>query len=240
MCYCLALGSDDVVDMNQRAWERVADWYNARAQKIVGSLFGDFIAHLRPRGQVLDVGSGTGLPYARALVEGGFDVLGVDVSSRMVELARGHVPQARFMEMSMTEMRFEDEFDGVLAVYSMLLLDPPLFRAVGERVVKALKRGGVFYLVLSEPWEEGANLDGELVVEIMEEAMYFRSYSGDGMIIEELLRQGEEAMYFRDYSVKEVRRVFFPLGLEEVSFRREVHVADDFGLDFRVEFLFRK
>ena len=127
------MGSDDVVDMNRRAWERVADRYDARERVIVGSLFGDFVDSLPAGGRVLDVGSGTGLPYAGVLVEGGFDVVGVDFSSRMVELARGHVPGACFVEMSMTEMGYEDEFDGVLAVYSMLLLDPLLFRVEGGR-----------------------------------------------------------------------------------------------------------
>jgi len=171
------LDSEDVVDMNRRAWERVADQYNRREQVIVGALFGDFMVSLPDGGRVLDVGSGTGLPYAGVLVEGGFDVLGVDISSRMVELAREHVPGACFVEMSMTEMAYEEEFDGVLAAYSMLLLDPSLFRDVAGRVVGALRGGGVFYLVLNEPRVEGADVDGEAVVEIMGEAMYSRGYS---------------------------------------------------------------
>ena len=211
------MGSDDVVDMNRRAWERVADQYDGRERVIVGALFGDFMARIPSGGRVLDVGSGTGVPYASALVEGGFDVVGVDVSSRMVELARGHVPGARFVEMSMTEMAFEDEFDGVLAVYTMLLLDPPLFRDVAGRVARALRGGGVFYLVLNEPWEEGADVDGEAVVEIM-----------------------GEAMYSRGYSVGEVRDVLLPLGLEEAGFHREIHRTDEFGVEHQVEFLFRK
>ncbi|MCW3989796.1 MAG: class I SAM-dependent methyltransferase [Candidatus Bathyarchaeota archaeon] len=211
------MGSDDVVDMNRRAWERVADQYNRRERVIVGALFGDFMASLPDGGRVLDVGSGTGLPYAGALVEQGFDVVGVDVSSRMVKLARGHVPGACFVKMSMTEMAYEEEFDGVLAVYSMLLLDPPLFRDVAGRVVGALRGGGVFYLVLNEPREEGADVDGEAVVEIM-----------------------GEAMYSRGYSVGEVRGVFLALGLEEAGFRRGVHVTEEFGVEHMVEFLFRK
>ncbi len=211
------MGSDDVVDMNRRAWERVADQYDAREHVIVGALFGDFMASLPDGGRVLDVGSGTGLPYARALVEGSFDVLGVDVSSRMVELARGHVPGACFVEMSMTEMGYEDEFDGVMAAYTMLLLDPPLFRDVAERVVRALRGGGVFYLVLNEPWEEGADVDGEAVVEIM-----------------------GETMYSRGYSVGEVRGVFLPLGLEEAGFHREISETEEFGVEHQVEFVFRK
>lgn len=208
---------EDVVGLNRGAWERVADQYDRRGRVGVGALFGGFLSCLPAGGRVLDVGSGTGLPYAGALVEGGFDVVGVDVSSRMVELARGHVPGACFVEMSMTEMEYEGEFDGVLAVYSMLLLDPPLFRDVAGRVVGALRGGGVFYLVLNEPWGEGADVDGEAVVEIM-----------------------GEAMYSRGYSVGEVRDVFLPLGLEEVGFHRVIQVTEEFGVEHRVEFVFRK
>ena len=208
---------EDVVGLNRRAWERVADRYDARERVIVGSLFGDFMSSLPADGRVLDVGSGTGLPYAGALVEGGFDVVGVDVSSRMVELARGHVPGACFVEMSMTEMAYEDEFDSVLAVYSMLLLDPPLFRDVAGRVVGALRGGAVFYLALNEPRSEGADVDGEAVVEIM-----------------------GEAMYSRGYSVGEVRGVFLPLGLVEVGFHRGIHRTEEFGVEHMVEFVFRK
>ena len=211
------MGSDDVVDMNRRAWERVADRYDARERVIVGALFDDFMSSLPSGGRVLDVGSGTGLPYAGALVEEGLDVLGVDVSSRMVELARGHVPGACFVEMSMTEIEYEDEFDGVLAAYSMLLLDPPLFRDVAGRVVGALRGGGVLYLALNEPSSEGSDVDGEAVVEIM-----------------------GEAMYSRGYSVGEVRGVFSALGLEEAGFHREVHVTEEFGVEHMLEFLFRK
>ena len=211
------MGSDDVVDMNRRAWERVADQYDARERVIVGALFGDFVSSLPAGGRVLDMGSGTGLPYARALVEGGFDVLGVDISSRMVELAQGHVPGARFVEMSMTAMAFKGEFDGVLAIYSMLLLDPPLFRDVAGRVARALRGGGVFYLVLNEPWEEGADVDSEAVVEIM-----------------------GEAMYSRGYSVEEVQGVILRLGLEEAGFHREIHRTKEFGVEHQVEFMFRK
>ena len=209
--------SDDVLDINRRAWEKVADQYDRRERVTVGALLGDFMSYLPPGGRVLDLGSGTGLPYAGALVEGGFDVVGVDVSSRMVELAQGHVPGACFVEMSMTEIGYADEFDGVLAVYSMLLLDPPLFRDVAGRVVRALRGGGVFYLALNEPWEEGADVDGEAVVEIM-----------------------GEAMYSRGYSVGEVRDVFLPLGLEEAGFQREIHRSEEFGVEHMVEFLFRK
>jgi hypothetical protein len=80
-----------------------------------------------------------------------------------------------------------------------------------------LRKGGVFYLVLNEPWEEGADVDGEALVEIM-----------------------GETMYSRGYTVREVRGVFLPLGLEEIAFRREIHLTEEFGVEHQVEFLFYK
>ena len=45
---------------------------------------------------LLDVGSGTGRPTAELLTAAGHEVTGVNVSPRMVEIARTQVPGARF------------------------------------------------------------------------------------------------------------------------------------------------
>lgn len=212
------MGKDlDVVSLNKLAWEKVADKYDHRRDIKVGSLFEAFKGGLREGGRVLDIGSGTGLPYAGLLIEGGFDVLGIDFSSRMVEIARENVPGAEFVEMSMTDLAFEGEFDGAFSVFSMLLLDPAGFRDVAAMVFRALRDGGLFYLALNEPREEGADVDGEAVVEIMGEVMYSRAYT-----------------------VEEVRRVFLPLGVEELMFHREIQVSEEFGEEHVIEFLFRK
>jgi len=207
----------DVESLNKRAWERVADRYNSREDVQSGVLFEVFVEALLPGSRVLDVGSGTGLPYARLLAEQGFEVVGVDISSRMVELARMNVPEALFLEMSMIEMKFEREFDGALSVFSMLLLDPLHFREAAKRVYRSLRRSGVLYLVLNEPRKEGAEVDAEAIVEIMGEVMYSRAYT-----------------------VGEVRNVFLPLGLEEFGFQRHIHMTEEFGEEHVIEFLFKK
>jgi SAM-dependent methyltransferase len=209
--------TDDVVSLNKRAWERVADRYNRRRDFRVGVLFEAFTEALPIGARVLDVGSGTGLPYSKLLAEQGYDVVGVDVSPKMVELARTNVPEATFLEASMTEMEFDGEFDGVLSVFSMLLLDPPRFREAAARIHRSLKRGGVIYVVLNEHWGEGSDADAEAYVEIM-----------------------GEVMYSRGYTVGEVRGAFHPMGVEEVGFQRDVHKSEEFGEEHVIEFLFEK
>lgn len=93
--------------------------------------FGESAAHhaslsrlldrLAPHSRVLDVGSGTGRPTARALVGAGHRVLGVDVSPVMVELAARQVPEAVFECADILELPLEEgSFDAVCIYFSLL------------------------------------------------------------------------------------------------------------------------
>jgi SAM-dependent methyltransferase len=53
-------------------------------------------------GIVVDLGCGSGI-WARALADSGYEVVGVDISPAMIELARHRVPQARFHVQSFVE-----------------------------------------------------------------------------------------------------------------------------------------
>jgi len=53
-------------------------------------------------GRVVDLGCGSGI-WARHLTDAGYDVLGVDLSPAMIELARQRVPQAQFQVASFLE-----------------------------------------------------------------------------------------------------------------------------------------
>lgn len=194
----------------------MAEKYDGRHKVIVGALFETFMRYIPEEGRVLDVGSGTGEPYAKMLVDAGFDVLGIDIASRMVKIAKGKVPEAEFIKLSMTDMAFKDEFDGIIAVFTMLLLDPPRFREVAQKIYNSLRKGGAFYLVLNEP-SESEDVNGDVFVKIM----------------------GEQ-MYSRGYTVDEVIAAFEPLGMVKFGFHREVHVTKEFGEEHVVEFLFKK
>ncbi|MHA1242396.1 MAG: class I SAM-dependent methyltransferase, partial [Promethearchaeota archaeon] len=65
-----------------------------------------FCRELPERASILDIGSGTGLPFAKLFLEKGFNYLGVDISSQMIKIARKNVPLAKFKELSMTDLSF--------------------------------------------------------------------------------------------------------------------------------------
>ncbi|GFE15053.1 methyltransferase [Streptomyces glebosus] len=105
--------------------------------------------------RVLDLGCGTGLPTARQLVDAGFEVVGVDLSRRMVELAREYVPGAAFRRLDIADLGPEGphdlgRFDAVAAFFSLLMLPRGEIPVVLRMVHDLLVPGGLFALSMVE------------------------------------------------------------------------------------------
>ncbi len=70
--------------------------------------------------QVLELGCGAGIPTTKRLAER-FQVTGVDISSRQIELARINIPNAQFLCADMTKLGFPVAcFDAIAAFYSIV------------------------------------------------------------------------------------------------------------------------
>ena len=210
----------DVISLNKKAWNNISESYDKFRPEWSedSSILFDFFCNNLPKNSiVLDLGCGTGLPYAKRLVEKGYDVIGVDISPNMVKIAQNNVPLANFMQLSMTNLNFQNKFNGIISSYSMLLLDPITFHDVAKRIVRSLQKGGIFYLSLNEPWEEDADIDSEVIVEILGEKVYSRAYS-------EL----------------EILDIFFPLGMELLKLHRNIQESEIFGIEHTLTLIFKK
>jgi len=207
----------DLLDLNKRAWNSIAEKYDDRSETPISDVFTLFTGKLPEKGKVLDLGCGTGLPYARCLVEKGFDIVGVDLSEDMVKVASKNVPEASFVQLSMNEITYRDAFDGVVSCFSMLLLPPDLFKETASRIHSALVEGGLFYLSLNEPAGISDDPDSDVFVDIMGQDMYSRAYT-----------------------VEEIESVFQPLGFSLVRFNRDTHVSEEFGEEHVIEFIYQK
>lgn len=88
-------------------------------------------AALRPGERALDVGTGTGVAVAAA-AGGDREVIGLDLSSEMLAVARRRLPDHTFVEGDFAVLPFEDgRFDVVLSVHALLFADDPV-AALGE------------------------------------------------------------------------------------------------------------
>lgn len=105
-----------------QAYDQIAEIYLRRfGESAVRQFWLDqLIARLPTGARVLDLGCGAGLPVARDLHDRGFVVTGIDGSRRQIELARGNVPGATFIQTDMTGAEFaEASFGAVTAFYAM-------------------------------------------------------------------------------------------------------------------------
>ena len=207
----------DIISLNRKAWNNVAKKYNNSKYDSLNPLVEFFCDGIPENGYILDLGSGTGVPFAKLFVEKGFNYLGIDISSQMVEIARRNVPSANFKEMSMTDLNFEKEYDGVFSSYSMLLLSPEILKDVVKRVVKSLKANGLFYISLNEPRVKTADLDKDVICEIMGETIYSRAYTEE-----------------------EIIEICSPQSLKWLKTHRENLSSEEFGIEHMMVMVFKK
>lgn len=103
----------------------------------------DFSSRIPLGGKILDAGCGNGV-YSRILSDK-FDVLGVDISEKQIELAMKNAPEAQFKCQDMAEMIFpEGYFDGILAFYSVIHVPREEHRELLSNFHHMLKKGGIF------------------------------------------------------------------------------------------------
>ncbi|MGW1028579.1 class I SAM-dependent methyltransferase [Streptomyces sp. NPDC002577] len=99
------------------------------------------------RGPVADVGCGPGLVTAH-LAELGLSVSGIDLSPKMIELARQAHPGLSFEVGSITALEIADDtLGGILAYYSVHHTPPELLPLVFAEFHRTLAPGGCLMLV---------------------------------------------------------------------------------------------
>src|SRR5205814_9376535 len=101
-----------------------------------------FMDELADGARVLDLGCGPGVPATRLLAQR-FGVTGVDVSGAQIELARKHVPEARFLEADVSQVSFPPEsFDGIAALFSLAHTPRAGHEALFRRIAEWLAPDG--------------------------------------------------------------------------------------------------
>ncbi|MFI8076345.1 class I SAM-dependent methyltransferase [Streptomyces sp. NPDC086033] len=94
------------------------------------------------RGPVADLGCGPGRVTAH-MAGLGVSVFGIDVSPKMIELARSAYPNLRFSVGSMTALEIDDDtLGGILAYYSTHHTPPELLPVVFAEFHRTLAPGG--------------------------------------------------------------------------------------------------
>lgn len=145
-----------------------ADWYKKDLAYIHDVGFGDFALNSAPgimeilqenkinSGLIVDLGCGSGLS-AQEFVQANYQVLGIDISRSMIEIAKNRVPQAEFK----VESLFKTQIPPCVAVTSISECLNYLFDQENNiqslsnlfnRIYQALTWGGLFIFDILEPF----------------------------------------------------------------------------------------
>lgn len=208
----------DVLELNKKAWDKIGKRTSSPyiKHKKYLEIFNLFCKKLHKNASVLDLGCGPGLPFTKELIERGFKVTAIDIADTMIKEAKKNVPEAKYICISMTDIDFNEEFDGIFSGYTMLCLDPRNFKIAAKKAVKSLKKGGFFFLALNEPAPEGHD-EAENYTEIMGQKMYSRPYT--------------------EY---EVRDVFAKLNMKIIKVARETVSSKAYGEEYTLLVLMQK
>jgi SAM-dependent methyltransferase len=145
--------SDARVAAQAAAFDSIGSRYDEVFPHKEGQLDGGrwLLERLPAGGRVLDVGCGTGLPTARQLSEAGLDVIGIDISPVMLDLARANVPRAQFVEADVLDVDPGlGPFDAVVAFFSLLMLTRADSPTALEHIGQLLRPGGWLVLGMVE------------------------------------------------------------------------------------------
>ncbi|MFW9908892.1 MAG: class I SAM-dependent methyltransferase [Candidatus Thorarchaeota archaeon] len=147
----------DPKDIVKEGYNKIARQYDEYRESFNNETeLNEFMSLLKPGGPILDAGCGSGV-VARILVDKGFQVTGIDISLKMLELAKSLVPEATFEVGDMTALQFEDDsFDGIVSTYAVFHIPREEHFGLFQDFHRMLKKGGALLLSIGSK-ESGAD-----------------------------------------------------------------------------------
>lgn len=153
------MNDDDIKQLVARSYDTIAETHAAWASTVRTEervrYAAELLARLPVGANVLELGCGTGIPTTRVLAER-FDVTGVDIAARQIELARQNVPAAQFIHADMATLDLAPaSFDAVAAFYSIIHLPREEHAGLLRRIAGWLRPDGLLIATMGAGAEPG-------------------------------------------------------------------------------------
>ena len=180
----------------RNSYDYIADkWHaNFRGSNYVDRVVGyvdRILEGLPPSSRVLDLGCGTGNPITRHIVQRGFQLVGVDQSNEMLEIARREAPQGEFIHADMLEVELDEKFATIVAWDSAFHVPRRHHAALYRKLANSLLTGGRLLLSLggsaSEDTTSNASSDGGFTSEMFGHTFFYSAF--EPKVARELLEE---------------------------------------------------
>ncbi len=128
-----------------QTYNKIAKWYKSKPYHGEWERqYNDFERLLKGK-RIIDVGCAFGRDTDR-FVKDGFDVVGVDASEAMINLAKRHVPRAEFYKKDMLTMKFNRKFDGLWCCASVLHIKKKDIKMLLKNFKSLMEADGVLFI----------------------------------------------------------------------------------------------
>lgn len=167
-------------------YERHAHLFDAaRSKDLVERGWLDrFLLGVPKGGRILDLGCGAGEPIARYLIDRGRQLTGVDISERMIALARTRFGRHRWICADMRDAVVEGPFHGVIAWDSIFHLRPEDQAAMVVKAAQWLEPDGALLFNTGSARDEtiGCQFGDDLYHASLAPAEYRALFAGHGLL----------------------------------------------------------
>jgi len=139
---------NEISKLVEQGYNKIAEeYYTHRDLNKFNNELEEFASLLPENAHILDVGCGAGIPTAKFLTKKGIKVTGIDLSDKMLSLARVNVTNAEFIKMDMNELEFkENSFDGIISVYTLFHVPKKNHIQIFKKFFEILKPGGILLI----------------------------------------------------------------------------------------------
>ncbi|MCL5795838.1 MAG: class I SAM-dependent methyltransferase [Patescibacteria group bacterium] len=128
-------------------YDKIAESYAKEFSK-PSEYIEEFLALLPKNAKILDVGCGAGVD-AGFMESEGFEIIGIDLSKEMLNIARQKFPQIDFRQQDIREIDFPlNSFDGILASCSLIHIPKKDVPSLLKKFHQILKKDGAIYIAL--------------------------------------------------------------------------------------------
>ncbi len=147
----------------KNSYNKIASRYAAQRDQFKSIKYLEkFITYI-PKGKtILDVGCGAGKPVDEFLVKNGYAVNGIDISERMIELAKQNVPDAFYEVKDMTKLA-DSEYcvDGIVSFYAIFHTPREGHLAILNKFTSFMPSGGTILITMGfSEWEGSEEFHG--------------------------------------------------------------------------------
>lgn len=186
--------------MNKESYNKIAQkWTTLRSKSFVSELVKDFASKTRQHGKILEIGCGSGF-LTKYLCEEGFQVDGIDISQKMIEIAKAqNIYSANFTVCDFFEYRTNKKYDGVIAWDSFFRFPKERQKDIYSIAGKLLNPGG--YLLFTH-----GDANDEHTDKMLGETFYYSCIPKNDLV-KTLEENGFDVEYaYKNYIEKEQHR----------------------------------